>query len=226
MKIGPYLRTSTPDQSLEAQRREINSWLSIKGQANQAQWFEDQASGKDMNRPAFLRLQNAIAQGQVDTVVIYKLDRLSRSMMDGLRTIVGWLEQGVRLVSVSQQFDFSGAMGKMIAALLLGVAEMERELILERQAVGIALRKNAARTRRAAGLPDLPTWRRFCELGNSCETELPNQRRPGQSVCRPGPSEGGQKRSAKNPHLFLRKNLLESTVASRMNKDLLFCPCS
>ena len=145
-----------------------------KGRLTRRQWFEDQASGKDMNRPAFLRLQNAIAQGQVDTVVIYKLDRLSRSMMDGLRTIVGWLEQGVRLVSVSQQFDFSGAMGKMLAAVLLGVAEMERELILERQAAGIALAKERGAYEacgRPAGPSDMASILRARELMRNGATQ-------------------------------------------------------
>ena len=63
--------------------------------------------------------------GEYKTVIVFKLDRLSRSLTDGLTVISDWLSSGVRLVSTSQQFDFSGAIGKMLSAVLLSVAEME-----------------------------------------------------------------------------------------------------
>ncbi len=79
------------------------------------------------------------------TVVVFKLDRLARSLRDGVNVLTEWLERGVRVVSVSQQFDFSGATGKLIAAVLLGVAEMEQETRRERQAAGIAVAKQAGK---------------------------------------------------------------------------------
>jgi len=69
--------------------------------------------------------------GQVEIVILWKLDRLSRSLKDGINLLVDWLDQGVRIVAVSQQFDFSGAVGKLIASVLLGIAEMERQNIRE-----------------------------------------------------------------------------------------------
>ena len=81
----------------------------------------------------FERLQRSIFNGQVKTVVIWKLDRLSRKMRDGINVLCEWCDRGVRVVSVTQQIDLSGTVGKMIAAVLLGVAEMEQETRRERE---------------------------------------------------------------------------------------------
>jgi DNA invertase Pin-like site-specific DNA recombinase len=79
--------------------------------------------------------------GQINTVVVYKLDRLSRKLSDGINVLTGWLDKGVRVVSVTQQLDFSGATGQLVAAVLLAVAQMEQETRRERQAVGIEAAK-------------------------------------------------------------------------------------
>ena len=81
--------------------------------------------------------------GEVTTVVLYKLDRLSRTIRDGLAVLCDWCDRGLRIVSVTQQIDFNGTVGKMIVAVLFGVAEMEQETRRERQRAGI----EAARTR-------------------------------------------------------------------------------
>lgn len=69
--------------------------------------------------------------GKVGTVICWKLDRISRSMLDGLNILSSWLEKDIRVVAVSQQFDLSNAVGKLIASVLLGIAEMERVNIRE-----------------------------------------------------------------------------------------------
>jgi DNA invertase Pin-like site-specific DNA recombinase len=103
--------------------------------------FIDQSSGDDLERPALEQLQGAIFNGEVKTVVVWKLDRLSRSIRDGVNVLADWCDRGQRVVSVTQQIDFNGAAGKMLAAVLLGVAEMEQETRRERQAAGIAAAK-------------------------------------------------------------------------------------
>ena len=82
------------------------------------------ASGDDLDRRQFAKLQADIFAGEVDTVVVWKLDRLSRSLRDGVNVLADWCDRGLRVVSVTQQIDFNGALGKMLAAVLLGVAEM------------------------------------------------------------------------------------------------------
>lgn len=139
-KTAVYIRVSTLDQNYDSQKAVIDSWLANHGLTD-VLLFEDKATGDNLNRSGFKALEAAIFNGEVGTVVIYKLDRLARSLRDGIVTLTDWLEKGVRIVSVSQQFDFSGAIGKLIAAVLLGVAEMEQETRRERQAAGIAVAK-------------------------------------------------------------------------------------
>ena len=75
-------------------------------------WFEDKETGKTLKRPAFDRLQKAIFAGAVTTVVVWKLDRISRGQRDGVNLLADWCERGVRVVAVTQQIDLSGPVGK------------------------------------------------------------------------------------------------------------------
>lgn len=139
--VAIYIRVSSTSQNEASQKREVQRWLKGQGLDKDAVWFTDKASGKDTDRPAFQDLQKAIWNGEVSTVVVWKLDRLSRSLRDGINILHDWCENGLRVVSVTQQIDFSGAVGKLMAAVFLAVGEMERENIRERQAAGIAAAK-------------------------------------------------------------------------------------
>lgn len=139
-----YIRVSTVGQNAAGQRREIMRWLEGNGiAAAQVQWYLDKATGDHLERPGFEQLQADIFRGEIRTVVIWRLDRLSRTIRDGLLTLCDWCDRGLRIVSVSQQIDFNGTIGKMIASVLFGVAEMEQETRRDRQRAGIA----AARAR-------------------------------------------------------------------------------
>jgi DNA invertase Pin-like site-specific DNA recombinase len=105
------------------------------------QWFIDKESGATLKRPAFDQLQKAIFEGTVKTVVVWKLDRLSRRQHEGINLLAEWCEQGVRVVSVTQQIDLNGAVGRMLASVMFGLAEIEQEYRRERQAAGIAAAK-------------------------------------------------------------------------------------
>ena len=74
----------------------------------------------------------AVERGSIDTVVVYRLDRLSRSTRGGLETLSKLADQQIRVVSVSQNIDFNGAMGKFLATLFLAIVEFERDTIVER----------------------------------------------------------------------------------------------
>lgn len=140
--IGIYIRVSTLDQNVGGQEAEIRRWLSGQGIGeSEAVWYVDKSTGDNFERPSFLKLQEGIFRGDVRTVVVWKLDRLSRNMVEGLNVLAGWCDRGLRVVSVTQQIDFSGALGKLLAAVLLGVAEMEQETRRERQSAGISVAK-------------------------------------------------------------------------------------
>lgn len=140
--IAAYIRVSTTDQNEASQRQVIDGWLRGSGVSeDRVVWYTDTQTGDNLQRPGFESLRKAIFDGRVGTVVVFKLDRISRKMRDGINTIADWLEHGVRVVSVTQQMDFSGVVGGMVAGLLFAVAEMEQEIRRERQAAGIAVAK-------------------------------------------------------------------------------------
>lgn len=143
MKAAVYLRVSTLDQEkgIASQEQAVRAYL--KGHNLEAVTFRDRLSGKNLERPGFKKLQKAIFLGQVDTVIVWKLDRLSRSLRDGVVVLSDWLEKGVRVIAISQQLDFGGAAGKLLAAVLFALGEMERDNLRENTKRGLA----AARAR-------------------------------------------------------------------------------
>ena len=137
-----YCRVSSSHQKNASQKSEIQHWLKRHGiKPAQAQWFEDKETGKTLKRPAFNSLQKAIFDGKIKTVVVWKLDRISRRQHDGINLLADWCERGVRVVVVTQQIDLNGAVGRMIASVLFGLAEIELEYRRERQAAGIRVAK-------------------------------------------------------------------------------------
>jgi len=143
-KVAVYCRVSTYDQEkgLKSQEKALQDYCSNLGFGNLI-WYKDKTTGSKIDRPAFNKLQKAIFDGKVDTVVVWKLDRLSRSLKDGINTLTDWLKKGVRIIATTQQLDFSGAVGQLIASVLFAVAAMERENLRENTKRGIA----AARSR-------------------------------------------------------------------------------
>ena len=140
--IAAYCRVSSRGQRNDSQRAEIRRWLEGNGiEPSSVAWFEDKKTAKSLHRPAFDDLQRAIFDGSVRTVVVWKLDRLSRNQRDGINLLADWCEKGIRIVSVTQLIDLSGAVGRMVASVLFGLAEIELEYRRERQAAGIEVAK-------------------------------------------------------------------------------------
>lgn len=142
MSIAVYIRVSTHSQKSDSQKAEISRWLKAHGHnLNEVMWYEDHETGTTMNRKEFTLLTEAVFAGAVKTVVVWKLDRLARSMKEGINVLSSLCESGVRVVSVTQQIDLSGTVGQMVAGVLFGIAQIEHQHIKERQAAGIAVAK-------------------------------------------------------------------------------------
>ncbi|MGH7238611.1 MAG: recombinase family protein [Candidatus Saccharimonadales bacterium] len=152
MSTAFYIRVSSPKgQKTDSQRAELDAWRKRQG-IKAVQWFEDRDSATNLQREAFQQLQTAIFRGEVTTVVVWKLDRLARSLKEGVNILADWCKRDVRVVSITQQIDLSGTVGHLIASLLFGVAEIELQHAKERQSIGIALaRKRGVYTGRQAG---------------------------------------------------------------------------
>jgi len=138
MVVACYVRVSTRHQKDDGQRAEIRKWLDGNGiDPKQVEWYADKETGTTLKRPEFNRLQRDIFSGKVKTIVLWKLDRLSRRLKDGVNVLADWCDRGMKIVVVTQALEFNGAIGRTLAALLLGLAEIENEYRRERQAAGI-----------------------------------------------------------------------------------------
>jgi DNA invertase Pin-like site-specific DNA recombinase len=137
-----YIRVSTLDQDkgLKSQEKALRDYCENHG-LQDVKWYRDVLTGATTARPAFEKLQRDIFTGAVHTVVVWKLDRLSRSLKDGINTLCDWLSKNVRVISVTQQLDFSGPTGQLIASVLFAVAAMERENIRENTKRGLIAAK-------------------------------------------------------------------------------------
>jgi site-specific DNA recombinase len=137
-----YTRKSTEEgldqdfNSLHAQRESCEAY--IKSQRHEG-WkllpakFDDGGySGGTMNRPALQDLLEAIEQGKVDIIVVYKVDRLTRSLADFAKIVEQLDDKGVSFVSVTQQFNTTSSMGRLTLNVLLSFAQFEREVTAER----------------------------------------------------------------------------------------------
>lgn len=128
MLIG-YIRVSTNDQNTELQRIALLS-------ANCEQIFEDKISGKASDRPGLKRAMKVMSAG--DTLVVWKLDRLGRSVRHLISLIEELKNRGVHFRSLTDSIDTSTAMGRFFFHVMSALAEMERELIVERTRAGLA----------------------------------------------------------------------------------------
>jgi Resolvase, N terminal domain len=89
-------------------------------------------SGGTMERPALKRLIADIEAGQIDVVVVYKVDRLTRALSDFAKLVEVFDRRGVSFVSITQQFNTTTSMGRLTLNVLLSFAQFEREVISER----------------------------------------------------------------------------------------------
>jgi len=122
--------------SLDAQRDACEAYIKsqrCEGWGALPERYDDGGyTGGNMDRPAFQRLMADIEAGRIDCVVVYKVDRLSRSLMDFARIMETFEKHKVSFVSVTQSFDTGTSMGRLMLNVLLSFAQFEREIISER----------------------------------------------------------------------------------------------
>ncbi|MGA9957468.1 MAG: recombinase family protein, partial [Acidobacteriaceae bacterium] len=122
--------------SLDAQREACEAYIVSQRhegwQLIPTQYDDGGFSGGNMERPALKRLLDDIAAKRVDTVVVYKVDRLTRSLADFAKIVEQFDKQGISFVSVTQQFNTTTSMGRLTLNVLLSFAQFEREVTGER----------------------------------------------------------------------------------------------
>jgi DNA invertase Pin-like site-specific DNA recombinase len=141
--VAIYVRVSTTAQDTRSQEPELKNWT--KGRTEPIRWYEDKASGKSMDRPAWNELAADIRAGKVAAVVVWRLDRLGRTAK-GLTTLFDELRgRKVNLVSLKEGLDLSTSAGRLMANVLAGVAQYETEVRGERVAAGQAAARAAGK---------------------------------------------------------------------------------
>lgn len=163
IRCAIYTRKSSEEglelefNSLDAQRESAEAFIvsqQHEGWVCLPEHYDDGGfSGGCMDRPALNRLLADIAAGKVDCVVVYKVDRLSRSLLDFTRIMETFDKNGASFVSVTQQFNTTHSMGRLTLNILLSFAQFEREIIGERIRDKIAAQRRKGKW--AGGVPVL-----------------------------------------------------------------------
>src|SRR5690242_11046308 len=142
IRCAIYTRKSSEEgleqefNSLQAQREACEAFIDSQRHEGwiclRASYDDGGFSGATMDRPALQRLLADITAGRVDTVVVYKIDRLTRSLADFAKIVEVLDARGASFVSVTQQFNTTTSMGRLTLNVLLSFAQFEREVIGER----------------------------------------------------------------------------------------------
>lgn len=141
MRIG-YARVSTQDQNLSMQLE------ALKAQGCE-KIFQEKASGAKADRPELAKLLEHVREG--DTVVIWKLDRLGRSLSHLVELVSELESKGIGLISLNDPVDTTTAQGRLVFRIFASLAEFERELIRERTVAGLS---SARRRGQKLGRPE------------------------------------------------------------------------
>ncbi len=136
-RIG-YARVSTDDQNLDSQRDALQK-------SGCALIYEEAASGKSADRPELEQCRKALRSG--DTLVVWRLDRLGRSLPDLVQIVADLEQRGISFESLTEKIETGSAAGKLVFHVFAALAEFERNLIRERTHAGLA----AARARGRKG---------------------------------------------------------------------------
>jgi DNA invertase Pin-like site-specific DNA recombinase len=142
LRCAIYTRKSSEEgldrefNSLEAQHEACAAYIKSQGWKAVAERFDDGGhSGGTLERPAMQRLLQLVDARQIDVIVIYKIDRLTRSLADFARLADSLDGNGVSFVSVTQQFNTTTSMGRLTLNMLLSFAQFEREVTGERSLI-------------------------------------------------------------------------------------------
>ena len=148
--IAIYARVSTDHQDTENQLSELRDFTDRSGWQIFKEYVDTGYSGKDTRRPAFSEMMEHAKEKRFRAVLVWKLDRLSRSLKDLVLTIEELGGLGIDFVSYSNHIDTTTPAGKLLFQVMGAVAEFEREIIRERVKLGL---KNAVKKGKILGRP-------------------------------------------------------------------------
>lgn len=141
-RVAIYSRCSTQEQQPEVQLQQLRTYSEARGWTISQEIIDHGYSGGDNNRPGLKKLLSSVRKRNVDVVCVVKMDRLFRSLQHLISVLSEFDELGVEFVSVSDQIDFTTAIGKLHLQIIGAFAEFEKDLIRERTLAGLAYAKS------------------------------------------------------------------------------------
>lgn len=143
MRCAIYARVSTTDQNCESQLTELRQYIVSRSWRASGEYVDTGWSGSKASRPSLDRLMADAARRKFDCVVVYKIDRFGRSVLNLNQQLAALTSYGVRFIATSQSLDTdqSNPTSRLLLQILASVAEFEREMIRERTLIGIRAAK-------------------------------------------------------------------------------------
>ena len=148
LRAAVYARVSTVNagQDPTMQTRELGEYCQRRGWQVYETYVDNGVSGKKDSRPQLNRMMQDAHERRFDVVVVWRFDRFARSVSPLLRALESFNALGIQFVSLSEQVDTSTPTGKMVFTVLGAVAELERNLIVERVRAGLRHAKSKGKT--------------------------------------------------------------------------------
>jgi len=136
--VAIYARVSTDKQKVDMQLRELRQYVVRSGWTVCEEFIDQAATGGNTKRPAFQAMLAAARQKKFQILLVWKLDRLSRSLKDLINTLDELGSLGIDFVSYDNHLDTSTPTGKLVFQIVGAVAEFEKDIIRERVVAGLA----------------------------------------------------------------------------------------
>ena len=151
--VAIYARVSTDKQAVDMQLAELQEYLKKREWGIYKEYIDQGYSGGNTKRPAFSQMMEDARKRKFDVLLVWKLDRLGRSLKDLINTLDELGALGIDFISYENQLDTSTPTGKLVFHVIGAVAEFEKDIIRERVKAGL---ENAKRNGKRLGRPPVP----------------------------------------------------------------------
>jgi DNA invertase Pin-like site-specific DNA recombinase len=136
-RVGIYCRVSTKEQTTENQLLDLRKYCQVRGWEIVAECVDNGISGAKDDRPALHQVMGLARKRKIDTLLVWRFDRLARSLSHLVNTLEELRGRGVDFVSYQEALDTSTPQGRMVFGVVASLAEFERALIVDRVRSGI-----------------------------------------------------------------------------------------